>query len=244
MRADTTLTTRRLLATLLLVALAMCCASFSAAAANYKIDPVHTRVVFAVEHYAFSRALGTLSGATGTLRFDADDWQSASVDVSIPLQRLDLGDADWNARMLKRDFFDAADHPTARFQSTRIEPIDATRATVFGTLSLRGVAHEVALAVTLNRSGRNPLTLRRTVGFSATATLSRATFGMRGWKSAIGDSVSLIIEVEATRARASKKQQPAPSEPSLDKPSAADQTPPPPSGETANNQESTHAMAQ
>lgn len=146
--------------------------------------------------------------------------------------------------MLKRDFFDAADHPTARFQSTRIEPIDATRATVFGTLSLRGESHEVALDVTLNRSGRNPLTLRRTVGFSATATLSRSAFGMRGWKTAIGDSVSLIIEVEATRARVSKNQPRAPSETRPDERSAPEQSPSPNFSEPAIKQESIHAVAQ
>jgi len=173
----------------------------NAAPANYRIDPVHTRVVFAVDHYTFSRALGALSGATGTLRFDPDDWTTASVDVTIPLARLDLGDAEWNARMLKADFFAADEHPNARFVSTRVEPIDATHATIVGILSLRGESREVSLLATLNGRARHPLTLRRTVGFSATATLSRADFGMRSWKSAIGDSVSLIIEVEASRAR-------------------------------------------
>jgi len=180
-----------------------------AAPANYRIDPVHTRVVFAVDHYGFSRALGTLSGSTGTLRFDPDDWKSANVEVTIPLARLDLGDAEWNTRMLKADFFAEAEYPVARFQSTRIEPIDATHATIFGTLSLRGESREIALQATLNRRARHPLTLRRTVGFSATATLSRADFGMRTWKSAIGDSVSLIIEVEASRARRATPTEPA-----------------------------------
>ncbi|MBP6596808.1 MAG: polyisoprenoid-binding protein, partial [Arenimonas sp.] len=33
----------------------------------YRIDPVHTRVLFAVDHAGFSQSLGTFSGATGTL---------------------------------------------------------------------------------------------------------------------------------------------------------------------------------
>ncbi|MGQ0801390.1 MAG: YceI family protein [Pseudomarimonas sp.] len=198
---------------IVLIALVFALASVSpvhAALATYRIDPVHTRVVFAVDHYAFSRALGTLSGASGTLRFDPDDWTTASVDVTIPLARLDLGDADWNTRMLKPDFFAEAEHPSARFVSTRIEPIDATHATIFGKLSLRGESREVSLLAKLNGRARHPLTLRRTVGFSATATVSRADFGMRGWKSAIGDSVSLIIEVEASRTRRAIPTEPAP----------------------------------
>ena len=63
-------------------------------------DPVHTRVLFAVEHAGFSHALGTVSGSTGTLVFDRDDWTSARLDVQVPLQRLDLGDEKWNKAVL------------------------------------------------------------------------------------------------------------------------------------------------
>jgi polyisoprenoid-binding protein YceI len=40
---------------------------------------------------------------------------------------------------------------------------------------------------------------RRTAGFSATATLSRAAFGADAWTSLIGDQVTLRIEAEARR---------------------------------------------
>ena len=176
-----------------------------AATPIHRIDSVHTRVVFSVEHNGFSRALGTFSGLSGSLMFDANDWRSASVDVSIPLQSLDLGDGDWNTRMLRNDFLAIDVQSEARFQSIRVEPVDDTRATVYGNLSLRGESIEIALNVKLNRAARNPLTLRRTVGFSATATLSRSALGMRRWKSMIGDSVDLLIEVEATRGKVSKK---------------------------------------
>ena len=63
---------------------------------SYALDPVHTRVLFAVEHAGFSKALGTVSGSTGTLVFDRDHWQSARLDVRVPLERLDLGDPKWN----------------------------------------------------------------------------------------------------------------------------------------------------
>jgi hypothetical protein len=53
----------------------------------------------------------------------------------------------------------------------------------------------------LNALKRHPLTLKRTAGFSATATLSRKEFGMAAWKSVVGDEVRLIIEAEAVRSR-------------------------------------------
>lgn len=174
----------------------------SAASATYRLDPVHTRVLFAVEHAGFSHALGTVSGSTGQLQFDPDDWSTARLEASVPLQRLDLGDEKWNQAVRAGNLLDTTQFPIAIFVSTRIEPIDPTHASVYGNLSLHGVSKEVKLDVTLNALKRHPLPpFRRTVGFSATATLSRAEFGIDAWKSVIGDRVELRLEVEATRTR-------------------------------------------
>ncbi len=170
----------------------------------FELDPVHTRVAFRVDHAGFSNAIGTFSGSTGTLGFDPDDWAGATLDVTIPLASLDIGSEDWRKKVLGRAFLDADDQPTARFVSTRVEPGEAGEpgtARVFGQLTLRGVSREVALDVQLNALKRHPLTLRRTAGFSATATLSRSDFGMTAWRRLVGDEVQLMIEVEATRGR-------------------------------------------
>ena len=175
-----------------------------ATAANkaYQLDPVHTRVMFAVEHAGFSSALGTVSGSTGQLQFDPDDWSTARLEVSVPLQRLDLGDEKWNQAVRAGNLLDTEQFPTATFVSTRIEPIDPEHASVYGTLTLHGISKEVKLDVALNALKRHPLPpFRRTAGFSATATLSRADFGIDAWKSVIGDRVELRLEVEATRVR-------------------------------------------
>lgn len=168
--------------------------------ASYAIDPVHTRVLFAVSHAGFSHALGTVSGSTGTLVFDPDDWTTARLQVSIPIAQFDLGDAKWNRAVGARNLLDVQAHPVATFASTRIEPKDPTHASACGTLQLRGVGHEVCLDVTLNQLKRHPLPpFHRTAGFSATATLSRKDFGITAWPGVIGDSVELRIEAEAIR---------------------------------------------
>lgn len=171
-----------------------------AAPDTYVLDPVHTRVLLAVDHAGFSQALGTVSGSTGTLLFDPDNWRSARLEAEVPLTRLDFGDEAWNTATRGRGLLDAERHPVARFRSTRVEPLGDDRARVVGLLTLRGVEREVVLEVVLNGLRRYPLPpFRRTVGFSATTTLSRAEFGSTAWASVIGDSVALRLEVEATR---------------------------------------------
>lgn len=199
----------------------------AAEAAQYELDPVHTRVMFAVEHAGFSHAIGTVSGTTGTLVFDPDDWSTARLQASVPLARVDLGDPDWNRAALAGNLLDVADYPVATFVSTRIdlptvdpgqangagadttalaEPVARTQADtrsdarICGNLSLHGVTREVCLDVTMNALKRHPMPpFRRTAGFSATAHLSRKDFGIDAWPSVIGDSIELRIEAEAIR---------------------------------------------
>jgi polyisoprenoid-binding protein YceI len=173
-----------------------------AGAETFQIDPVHTRVAFRIDHAGLSKAIGTFSGATGRLSFDPDDWSTATLEVTLPLATLDIGDPKWREKVLDRSFLDAGAQPAARFVSTRVEPGEPGKARIFGQLSLRGASQEVVLDVQLNALKRHPLTLRRTAGFSATGRLSRSAFGMDAWKRVVGDEVELMIEVEAVRSRA------------------------------------------
>ena len=208
---------------------------------SFELDPVHTRVLFAVEHAGFSKALGTVSGSTGTLQFDRDDWSSARLDVRVPLQRLDLGDPKWNAAVLATNLLDGQRHPDAHYVSSKVEPVDAGHAKVCGELTLRGVTRPLCLDVTFNAIKRHPLPpFRRTAGFSATGTLSRADFGINAWKNVIGDSVELRIEAEAVHGRASTEapagtESPPSAEPPIEPepapPASTDETPPEPTAD-------------
>lgn len=168
---------------------------------HYELEPVHSRIVFTCNHFGYSNVIGTFSQPTGTLDFDPDDWTSARLDVSVKLATLDLGDAKFNQRILKRDYLDGKKHPVARFVSTRVEPLTPTTAKVHGELTLRGVSKALTLEVSLNKLARNRYTMRRTAGFSARATLDRNDWGMDDDPGVVGARVELIIEAEAVRSR-------------------------------------------
>ena len=59
----------------------------AAAAERFALDPVHTRVMVAVDHAGYSKAIGTASGSTGVLAFDPADWRQARLEARVPLQR-------------------------------------------------------------------------------------------------------------------------------------------------------------
>lgn len=173
-----------------------------ATAESFDIDPVHTRVAFMVSHAGFSNPIGTFSGSTGQLQFDEKDWGQSSVSVTVPVTTLNLGDTNWQEKILDGTFFDSKKFPVATFVSRSIEKLSENTGIAHGTLSIRGVKQPVSLNFTLNALKRHPMNFKKTIGFSATATVSRKAFDMGAWGNVIGDDVKIIIELEATRSKA------------------------------------------
>ena len=195
--------TRRDRQRLRLAALAMsaaCAVANAGEPVRYAIDPVHTRVLFEIDHAGFSKAIGTVSGSEGSLQFDVDDRSSAKLEVTVPMQRLDMGDSGWTASVFAPRFLDVRRYPQARFVSTRVERREGNRGTLCGELTLHGTTRPLCMELVLNRIARHPLPpFRRTAGFSARASLKRSDFGMTSWRSLVGDEVELRIEAELVR---------------------------------------------
>ena len=165
---------------------------------GYRLDPVHTRVLLGIDHAGFTTALGAVSGSTGAIAFDPDDWSRSRLRVSVPLQRLDFGDEDWNRAA--RGMLDAERYPEAKFVSDRVERENDDHARACGTLTLHGTSAPFCLSVRFNQLRRAPLPpFARTIGFSASGTLSRSAFGIDDWGKLVGDEVTFRIEVEAER---------------------------------------------
>ncbi len=179
--------------------------------------------MFAIDHAGFSKAIGTVSGSEGSLHFDVDDWSSARLDVVVPMTRLDLGDSGWTASVFAPRFLDVKRYPQARFVATDgMQRGTGNRGRACGQLTLHGVTRPLCLDVVFNKAGRYPLPpFRRTIGFSATATLKRSDYGMTSWQSLVGDDIDLRIEAELFRSDADA---PAPTQPA---PAAGDPAPPP-----------------
>lgn len=184
------------------LSLALLCAlaPFAAARAapvSYTYDTTHSQILFSIDHNGFSRPFGRLHIAKGWLRFDPDDWSQAATELDIDLASLDMGDAAWNAAVLKPAYLDVEKARYAHFVSTSVERKDDTHGVLRGNLTLRGTTHTVDIPFTVNRRGTTIYGLHTVAGFSGTAMLNRNDFGITATPNSIGQSVSLWLELEA-----------------------------------------------
>jgi polyisoprenoid-binding protein YceI len=176
-------------------------ATFPALAAEkYEIDPTHTQVQFTYSHLGFSNITGRFDQMQGDFRFDVADPTQSSVSITIPVQSISTGVDKLDEHLLKADFFDAAQFPTATFTSTGVTAAGEGKLAVAGDLTIHGVTRPVVLDVTINKIGEHPMRKRPAAGFDARATLKRSDFGVGAYVPMVGDEVTLSITVEAFQA--------------------------------------------
>nr|WP_239537990.1 YceI family protein [Dyella mobilis] len=170
-----------------------------AASDTYRYDPVHSQIVFSIDHDGFSRPLGLLHISHGWLRFDPDDWSRSATELDIDLGGVDMGDAAWNEAVCKSSLLDCKTYPLAHFSSTSVERKDATHGVLHGTLSLHGKSQPIDISFRVNRVGKTIYGMHTVAGFSATASLDRTAFGITGFPNAIGHDVAIWLELEGIR---------------------------------------------
>jgi polyisoprenoid-binding protein YceI len=173
-----------------------------AAPVTYQLDPTHTMVLFSWNHFGFSNPTADLGIGKGTLVFDAADPAKSSVDVTMPLAKLDTHVSALDEHLKKPDFFDAAKYPVVTFKSTKVEALGGDHFKVTGNLTVHGVTKPVVLDATLNKSGQHPMLKVPAIGFDATATIKRSDFGVGAYVPAVSDEIQIRITTEAHAGKA------------------------------------------
>jgi len=185
------------LSKLLLTTAAILCVNNAVfAAETYRLDPMHTAVVWKINHFGFSNPSGKFMNIDGVLTLDEKNPAASKLSVTIPIADVNSGIAKLDENIKGKEFLDAEKFPTATFVSDKIDLGENNTAVVHGILTLHGIAKPLDLQVKLNKLGKN-FFQKQTAGFTATATLKRSDFGVNAYLPGLSDQVDLEIESEA-----------------------------------------------
>jgi polyisoprenoid-binding protein YceI len=192
---------KRLLISLILAATTM---PGLALGATWNIDPTHSDVGFKVRHF-FSKVNGEFTDFSGTISFDPEKPEAASVEVTIQTASIDTDNERRDGHLKSEDFFFAETHPEITFKSTRVTSTESGLR-VEGLLTMRGIEKPVVLDAEFLGAGPDGGGGTR-AGFTATTEIDRKEWDIN-WNKALdqggavlGDEVAIILDIEAVLAQ-------------------------------------------
>ena len=178
----------------------MVCAGVQAQSAVYKVDPTHTRASWEARHFGTSTNRGQWDKTDGENTLDKAA-RTGKVDVVIDMSSINTGIAPFNNHLRGPDFFDVANHPTARFVGDKLKFDGDKIVEVAGNMTIRGKTNPAVLKATLYNCYENPRLKREVCGGDFETTVKRSTFDVN-WGIAekfTSDDIKVTIQVEAIK---------------------------------------------
>lgn len=165
---------------------------------KYSLDKDHASLIFKLNHLGFSTYVGRFNSLDAGLDFDPENIEKSSLEVSVDMASIDVNNAAFAEQLRGSDWLDVKQFPQAVYRTTRYVGSPEKNAFTFaGDLTFHGVTAPVTLNGTFHGGGRNMLTRKNTLGFSAQVTFKRSDFGVSKFTSmGVGDDITLDINVE------------------------------------------------
>ena len=171
---------------------------------DYRIDPAHSTIGFAIRHYEINWVSGRFKDFNGTIRYDEKDVTKSSVEFTAKVESIDTGIENRDKHLRTADFFDVAKYPEMSFKSTRVER-RGNGYVLHGDFTLRGITKPVAIPFTVTGAIKDPRGNTR-FGVEAKTTIDRRDFGitwgkpLEGGGLDLGNEVTVNLSLEAVKA--------------------------------------------
>lgn len=171
------------------------------AADTYALDVKggHYYAGFEISHLGFSTMHGRFDKLDGTITYDAANPAASSVNIVIQATSVNTNHAKRDGHLNSPDFFNTAEFPEITFVSTKIEPGANGTAKVTGDLTMVGVTKSITLDAKTIKVGAHPFNKSPIAAWSARGTLKRSDFGISYGLPAIGETVTLVLDIEAKK---------------------------------------------
>ena len=180
-------------------ALAAVLGTAAAEPATYAVDPTHAAAIFEIGHFGTSTNRGRFPVKEGTVQFDRAG-KAGKVDITIDVQGVNTGVTGLDKHLQSKDFFNAAEFPTAKFVGEKFTFDGDKVSEVAGQLTMLGKTHPVTLKATNFNCYTSPMLKREVCGGDFVATVKRSLWGVNyGLNYGFSDDVRVLIQVEAVK---------------------------------------------
>ena len=177
----------------------------NAASEGFTIDPLHSSVLFAIDHLGLSTIHGRFDKFAGKFSIDRAA-KKGEVELTIDTASVDTNDNDKGSRQRSRDehlrsadFFNAAEFPKMTYKSTNVVFSGDNPATVEGNLTLLGVTKPVSIKLERFKCNPATATAKERCGGDGTGKVKRSEFGMNRGIPGISDEMVLTVSFEGNK---------------------------------------------
>jgi polyisoprenoid-binding protein YceI len=171
---------------------------------SYTIDPAHSRIGFVARHAMITKVRGSFDEFEGGGELDAANPANSKLQLTIKTASIDTRNADRDGHLKSNDFFDMEKYPEITFQSTQVEPADATHFDVTGDLTIKETTKPVTVRLEFTGSAVDPFGNHR-IGLEGSTEINRKDWGVN-WNAVleaggllVSDKVTLEFEVSAIK---------------------------------------------
>lgn len=169
----------------------------SSAPITYRLDQNASSVSARVPFFGLSSKTARFPRMAGTVSVVPNAPDRAVIDVTFDAAALEAPDETTLRRLRGERFFWVERYPTIRFVGRSLTMSSATRGTVTGELTARGVTRTETLSVTFEtdptRSGSSA------VSFTGEMEIDRRDYGMRSYQLIVGNTVDISIRARMVR---------------------------------------------
>lgn len=186
---------RQLLRPLVLLIL-ISVASDSNAQQTFKIDNVHSSLVFSVSHYKIGYIFGRFNRCSGTATIDSFEPYNSKFSFRIEADSIDTNNVARDASLKGSEYFDAQQHPAITFVSDTVTEQDGVY-TATGKMKIRDLERDVTIPLQLLGVGKGAGGRTR-IGMLGKFKVMRSEFGMITDLDTIGNDIAITFSFQGT----------------------------------------------
>lgn len=167
------------------------------------IDPERTDIRFSVAYMMVSTVTGQFQQFSGTIRGDAEQLTTASIQFSIDIASICTNSKERDEHLCSKDFFHAETYPRMKFVSTSILQNQDGSYAVAGNLTIKQTTKKITFCA-FYEGRREDESGKPYAEFNVTGKLKRKDFGLT-WNRAleaggvlVGDDVEIVMHITAT----------------------------------------------
>ncbi len=164
---------------------------------TYKVDGVHSSLIFGIKHNGVTNFYGAFKDISGTVTFDAADASKSLVELTVPVESVDTRNEKRDQHLKSPDFFNSKQFPTITFKSTKVEGSGESYK-ISGDLTLHGVTKPITVDFKRGVDGKGGQG-KTTGGGEARFTIKRSDYDMKFMVGPLGDDVNIILSLEGPK---------------------------------------------